>query len=791
MQMQSFNTENIHCTNCEGRVKKILGAIDGIKQVDVNVLRKTMRVEFDEQILDVQKIVHTMEQAGYKAYPQKDAAAAPTLLIPNMQDISKQPINTAPADTKNIIEKKAEQLNSPALKAEDVQDISEPMPASLKISLILASLLMYIAMGEMASLPLPAILRGADNLLLLAFVQLLLCLPILYVNRNIFRSGLNAALDKSPNMDTLVGLGSAAAALFGFYALMRMYFTSEILVILYWGNNLYFDSAGMILALIGLGKYFESRARGRASQAIDKLTRLAPTTAICLRNGQEITIPTHEVIKDDILIVHSGQSIAADGIIIQGSAFIDESAITGESLPVERLVGHKVIGATVSTSGYFQMRVTGVGEQTTLARIIRLVDDALGSKAPIARLADRISAVFVPVIIAISVLSFICWIVSGYGLEFAMSTAISVLVISCPCALGLATPTAIMVGTGIGAERGILFKSAAAVERVQAADTVVLDKTGTITYGKPKVTDIISLQAGQEDDLLRFAASLERLSEHPLGKAIVEEAIQKDFDLIAVEDFSEFKQIPGLGLQAKQGEDVYAAGNSRYLAYESIDNPLEEEDSNLSAQGKTVLYFVKNETLLGLIAVADSIKPSSAQAVKQLHSLGLNVFMLTGDNAITASTVQEQVGIKEIMAEVMPEEKEGKIRSLQQDGHVVIMVGDGINDAPALARADVGIAIGAGTDIAMQSADMVLMQSDVAHVASAYKLSHAVMRTIKQNLFWAFAYNIILIPVAAGILYIPWGLSLNPMFAAASMSLSSLTVVGNALRLRAKQKSIF
>ncbi len=649
---------------------------------------------------------------------------------------------------------------------------------------------MYVAMGDMLSLPLPSVL--SNNLTLLAFVQLMLCAPILYVNRRIFSSGLGAALDRSPNMDTLVGLGSGAAALFGVYALLRMVFSQEALVILHWGHNLYFDSAGMILALIGLGKHFESRARGRASEAIDKLTKLVPKMATCIRNGLEVQIPTHEVVQGDILIVQSGQSIAADGVIIQGSAFIDESAITGESLPVEKQVGQDVIGATVSTSGYFQMRVTGVGEQTTLARIIRLVDDALSTKAPIARLADKISAIFVPVIIGIALISFIVWLLSGYGLEFAMSTAISVLVISCPCALGLATPTAIMVGTGMGAERGILFKSAAAIERAQSADIVVLDKTGTITYGKPKVTDIISSSTvegstSNEDEILRLAASLERLSEHPLGKAIVEEAEQQKLTLISPEQFTDFEQISGLGLKAKQGDDYFIVGNARLLAYEDIDNPLEDKENSLSEQGKTVLYFAKNNTLLGLIAVADSIKPNSAKAVQELQDLGLDVLMLTGDNDTTAKAVQEQLGIKEIMAQVLPEEKEGKIRDLQSNGHIVMMVGDGINDAPALARADVGIAIGAGTDIAIQSADMVLMRSDVQQVVSAYKLSKAVMRTIVQNLFWAFAYNVILIPVAAGLLYMPWKISLNPMLAAASMSLSSLTVVGNALRLRTKQ----
>ncbi len=788
MQTQSFNTENIHCTNCEGRVKKLLLALDGVEQVDVNILRKTMRVEFDANLINPGQIIFAMQHAGYGANTEQgdmegSKGASKDLFIPTMQYVN-QKAKAVPTHSPSSISSKHNDVQASEKKNHAHED-KYPLPLNLKVSLVLAALLMYVAMGDMLSLPLPSVLTS--NLVLLAFVQLILCAPILYVNRKIFSSGLGAALDRSPNMDTLVGLGSGAAALFGLYALIRMLFTQDVMVILHWGHNLYFDSAGMILALIGLGKHFESRARGRASQAIDKLTRLVPNIATCIRDGVEVQIPTHEVIQGDILIVQAGQSIAADGVIVQGYGFIDESAITGESLPVEKQVGQNVIGATVSTSGYFQMRVTGVGEQTTLARIIRLVDDALSTKAPIARLADKISAIFVPIIIIVAMLSFIVWIVSGYGLEFAMSTAISVLVISCPCALGLATPTAIMVGTGIGAERGILFKSAAAIERAQSADTVVLDKTGTITFGKPKVTDIVSLNSTQEEELLRLAASLERLSEHPLGKAIVEEAEQKSITLISPEQFTEFKQIPGLGLSAKQGDDYFVVGNARLLAYEEIVNHLEDKENSLSKQGKTVLYFAKNNSLLGLIAVADSIKPNSAKAVQELQNLGLDVLMLTGDNVITAQAVQEELGIKEIMAQVLPEEKESKVRELQNNGHIVMMVGDGINDAPALARADVGIAIGAGTDIAIQSADMVLMRSDVEQVVSAYKLSKAVMRTIMQNLFWAFAYNIILIPVAAGLLYMPWKISLNPMLAAASMSLSSLTVVGNALRLRSKK----
>ncbi len=715
-----------------------------------------MKVEFESEKIDLAGIVKIMEDAGYKVFPFENA---PTSELKELTPIS---IN----NTTNTQEPISSHLEN-----------KTNLPTSLIISLSFGCILMYVAMATMLALPLPSFLQGVENLPSLALIQLLLCLPILYTNRQIFRSGLKSALDTRPNMDTLVGLGSGAAALFGIYALWRIYTSQDTAIIEHWSNNLYFDSAGMILALIGLGKYFEEKARGNASKAIDELTKLAPSTAICLRDGQEVSIPTNQVVSGDILVVHSGASIAADGIIIKGSAFIDESLITGESLPVEKHEGQKVIGATISTSGYFQMQVTGVGEQTTLARIIRLVDDALATKAPIARLADKISAIFVPIIITIALLSFATWYMLGYGLEFSMSIAISVLVISCPCALGLATPTAIMVGTGMGAEHGILFKSAAAIEHTQAVDTVILDKTGTLTYGKPRVTDIFALDTKQKNAFLAMAASIEQLSEHPLARAIVNEAKKQNLELTKAEDFENFEQISGLGLKTSYNNSTFLAGNARLLKQMSVKNNLEEQEKTLSAQGKTVLYFAKNNELYGIIAVADAVKETSKRAVQELQKLNLHVLMLTGDNKITAKSVQEQVGIK--------------VKKLQELGHTVIMVGDGINDAPALARAHVGIAIGTGTDIAIQSADMVLMNGDVSQVVSAYKLSKSVMRTIRQNLFWAFAYNIVLIPVAAGLLYVPWQISLNPMLAAASMSLSSLTVVSNALRLRRQSKNIF
>ncbi len=837
LQKQEFNIGNVHCTSCEAKVIKLLSALDGIEKVNVNILRKSMLVSFDGAKIQVGDIVQSMEKAGYTATAFKgimdhiSGKNTPPPTLRQEHNIGLTPISSAvpvaPAGEgdpslpvqassnvkggKEAVVSDNEQQN---FEQEDLEqeELATPSfwsnwPLSLILSLTFASILMYVAMAPMLNIALPNFLTMQSAPLNWALAQALLTLPILLINRRIFISGFRGIITASPNMDSLVGLGSATAALFGTYALWRIFAAQKIgdvASIDHFVGNLYFDSAGMILALIGLGKFFENKARERTGSAIDALMRLTPPTAIVLRDGEEVSIASHDVQEGDILVVYAGQSLAADGIITQGEAFIDTSAITGESLPQEKRVGDSVIGATICQSGYFHMQVTGSGEHSVLAQIIELVETATASKAPIAKLADRISAIFVPIIIGIAVLSFASWMLLGSGLEFALSTAISVLVISCPCALGLATPTAIMVGMGMGAERGILFKSAATIERMQNIDTVVLDKTGTLTHGKPVVTDIITLgsnfvhentqQAKLSDEqkvLLSTAASLEKFSEHPLGQAIVHKAQEYDLELIPSDKFINFTQMPGLGISAMQDETPLLAGNARLLAKENILNPLHDKEKELARLGKTVLYFVRDKSLLGLIAVADTVKETSRSAVRDLKTLGLNVFMLTGDNALTAKAVQDQVDIENIFAEVLPQEKEEKIRELQEAGHKVIMVGDGINDAPALARAHVGIAIGKGTDIALQSSDVVLMQSDVAHVSGALKLSMAVMRTIKQNLFWAFAYNALLIPVAAGLFYGLLGLTLNPMLAAASMSLSSLTVVGNALRLRLQAPKIF
>ncbi len=739
-----------------------------------------MHVRFDNTCIDAKGISAAMEGAGYTATPTQEMYQALNDIAPPLSSVQGQ--------------------NAPApQQAQSIPHTEETFPYTLTASLFFATLLMYVAMADMFHLPLPQLFQAQKQPLTWAGLQAILCLPILFLHRRIFISGFRALLQKSPNMDSLVGLGSASAAIFGFYTLVQIYHAQilqEPKLINYLINNLYFDSAGMILALIGLGKHFESKARMRAGSAIDALMRLTPPTTLCLRHGQEVSIATADVRVGDILVVHAGQSLAADGIIVHGHAFIDTSVITGESLPQEKNVGDTVIGATVSQSGYFHMQVTKAGNESTLAHIIELVESATASKAPIARLADKISAIFVPIIIIIAIASFVTWLCLGASFEFALNTAISVLVISCPCALGLATPTAIMVGMGMGAEKGILFKSAAALEHLQNVDTIILDKTGTLTHGKPTVTDIIPLQGHDETYLLTFAASLEKLSEHPLGQAIVQEASVKELTLEGSESFANFTQLPGLGLSAKkisahdEKTSRLLAGNARLLAKENISNPLQEKEKELARQGKTVLYFAENQELLGLIAMADTIKKSSKEAVQSLKSLGLNVLMITGDNAHTAKAVQHQVDIDTIVAEVLPQEKAEQVQKLEDSGHKVAMVGDGINDAPALAQAHVGIAIGAGTDIAIQSAEVVLMQSDVAHVAQALRLSKGVMRTIRQNLFWAFAYNVVLIPVAAGF-FVNFGILLSPMLAAASMSLSSLTVVGNALRLRWQKNNFF
>ena len=657
------------------------------------------------------------------------------------------------------------------------------MKRRLIISLVFLIPLFYLSMGHMMGLPIPWFFQGEENALAFAFTQLLLCLPIALVNRHYFTGGFAALWHRSPNMDSLIGIGSAAALVYGIWAIYQIGFGlghGDLHLVHEYSMDLYFESAGMILTLITVGKYLESRAKGKTSQAITKLINLAPKTAVRLTDGVEQEIPLEMVQAGDILAVKPGQSIPTDGRVAEGLSAVDESAITGESIPVEKQPGDPVTGGSINQSGYLKIEATKVGGDTTLAQIIRLVEEASSSKAPISKLADRVSGVFVPIVISIAVLAIIVWLLVGEPFSFALSIGISVLVISCPCALGLATPTAIMVGTGKGAENGILIKSAEALEVAHSVSAVVLDKTGTITEGKPHVTDLVDV--GRVPNLLQLAASLEKNSEHPLAAAIVAEAQKQNLSLLPVEDFvSE----PGKGIRGRIKGKIYLAGNQKIIEENGVDiRALERPAARLAEEGKTPMFFAQDGQAIGIIAAADIIKPTSAQAVAEWKAMGIDVVMLTGDNERTAAAIQKQVGITRVVAQVMPQDKEKEVRAIQQSGKKVAMVGDGINDAPALTAADVGIAIGAGTDIAIESADIVLMKSDLMDAVTAIQLSKATLRNIKENLFWALFYNSLGIPLACGVFFFLLGWKLNPMFAAAAMSLSSVFVVSNALRLK-------
>ena len=649
--------------------------------------------------------------------------------------------------------------------------------------------LFYISMGHMMGAPLPAFLVGHENAVAFGLTQLLLTLPIMYINDKYYKVGFKTLWNRAPNMDSLIAVGSSAAVIYGVFAIYQMGYGlghGDMDRVAKYHMDLYFESAGMILALITLGKFLETRSKGRTSEAISRLMDLAPKTATVIRDGVETEIPVEDVQVGDRVAVRPGQSIPVDGVILEGRSAVDESALTGESIPVDKSPGDKVAAASINKSGFFTFEASRVGEDTTLAQMIRLVEEASASKAPIAKLADKVSGVFVPVVMAIALISAAAWLVTGHTATQALTAGVAVLVISCPCALGLATPVAIMVGTGKGAENGILIKSAEALETLHTIDTVVLDKTGTLTQGRPVVTDILPVDAAQvkEDDLLWIAYCLEKPSEHPLAAAIVEEAERRDLRLVQVNGF---EAIHGRGVRAELEGRVRFGGNRAMMEQSGVD--LDEwaaKADELAAQGKTPLYFA-DETdgkLLGVIAVADTPKPSSKDAVAAFKELGLEVVMLTGDNKRTAHAIGRELGVTSVLAEVLPQDKERKIASLQAEGKKVAMVGDGINDAPALARAEVGLAIGAGTDVAIESADIVLMKSDLLDVAAAVGLSRATIRNIRQNLFWAFFYNSLGIPLAAGVFYAALSWQLNPMFAAAAMSLSSVTVVTNALRLR-------
>ena len=743
---KKYKVTGMTCSACSSRVEKCVGKLDGVNTVSVNLLTNSMQIDFDESKLTEEKIADSVTQAGYG------------MEIPTGKSEKKE-------EKEDIVEKNIENMKKRTIW-----------------SFIFLIPLMYVAMGHMAGLPQPSFLRGDANAVSFALTQLLLCIPVLYINRAYFERGFRSLIHGAPNMDTLISVGSGASLIYGIFAIYRMGYglgTQNMELVHRYLHDLYFESAVMILALINIGKYLEARSKGKTSEAIQKLMDLAPKTALVERNGQVVEIAAEDMLTGDILQVKPGSSIPADGVVIEGRTSVDEAAITGESMPVEKKEGDTVTAATLNKTGFIRMRAARVGQDTTFSQIIRLVEEASSSKAPIARMADKIAGIFVPTVMGIALLTGIVWLLMGAEFEFALSCAIAVLVISCPCALGLATPVAIMVGTGKGAENGILIKSGEALEITHNVQSVVLDKTGTITEGKPVVTDIISFGMS-ENKILEISAALEKKSEHPLAEAVLLKA--KGMELLNAENFA---AIPGKGITAKIQGNIYYAGNQKLMQEQGISSEKALSSmEKLSKEGKTPLILADEKQVFGIIGVADVVKPTSAKAIQELKKLGIQVIMLTGDNARTAKAIQKQLDIDTVIAEVLPQDKEREISRLQEEGKTVAMVGDGLNDAPALARADVGIASGAGTDVAIESADIVLMKNDLQDVATAIELSKAVIRNIKENLFWAFFYNVCGIPLAAGVLYPVFGLKLSPMFGAAAMSLSSLFVVSNALRLR-------
>ena len=745
MMTEQFAVTGMTCAACSAHVEKAVSRLSGVQSAPVNLMLGSMTVTYDEKAVTEGDIIAAVKAAGYGASP-------------------------------------ASQTDQGQLRRD--QDAAlRRRKKHLIWSVVFLVPLFYLSMGHMMGLPLPQVLH--THPLLLACLQLALVIPILILNRNYFTVGFSRLVKLSPNMDSLVAVGAAAGLV---YSLIEMGLLAAGQVS--GMPDLYFESAGMILTLVTVGKYLEERSRGKTTGAISALLALAPESAVVRRQGQELTIPTEEIVAGDTVIVRQGGRIPVDGIITDGHAAVDESAITGESLPVEKVPGDAVTSATVTSSGYLELRATRVGGDTTLSQIIRLMEEAASSKAPISRLADRISGIFVPAVMAISLTAALLWaFVGGMDVRFCLSIAIAVLVISCPCALGLATPVAIMVGTGQAAQQGILIKSAESLELLHKVQTVVLDKTGTVTMGQPRVTDILCAPSVTEEELLCVAASAEKPSEHPLAHAIVEESQARHIPLCPV---SGFRSVPGGGIQATLSGEAVLAGNAGYLAQNGVSLAAMEADAHrLAEDGKTPLFFAESGRLLGCVAVADVVKPDSAKAIAALRRMGRRVVLLTGDNQRTANAIARQIGVDQVIAQVLPQDKAKCVAQLQQQGQRVAMVGDGVNDAPALAQADVSLAIGAGTDIAIESADVVLMKSSLLDIPAAMDLSRAVLRNIKQNLFWAFFYNSIGIPVAAGVLYPALHLTLNPMLAAAAMSLSSVCVVSNALRLRGWKPPVF
>ena len=768
---ERFDVTGMTCSACSSHVEKSVGKLTGVENVSVNLLTNSMQVEFDENKLDTAGIIKAVEDAGYGAAVKDGHAKSGTKTSGQSDSQENSGLSAVEQNVKN-------------------------MKKRLIVSLIFWIPLMYVSMGHMIyqwlNIPMPPFtmnfLHGNENAITYAFTQFLLLLPILIANQKYFKNGFKTLWHRSPNMDSLIAIGAGAAILYGIFAIYRIGYAmghGDMMVVHQYAHDLYFESAGTILTLITIGKYLETKSKGKTSEAITKLLNLAPKTVTVVRDGVEQVVDAADVEKGEIFLVKPGESVAVDGIVLEGKSSFDESAITGESIPVPKQEGDTIVSASMNKSGLIRAKATKVGEDTTIAQIIRLVEEASSSKAPIAKMADKIAGVFVPTVITIALIAGVIWLISGATFEFAMSTAIAVLVISCPCALGLATPVAIMVGTGKGAENGILIKSGDALETAHQIDTVVLDKTGTITQGKPVVTDIICTagKSAAKTQLLQIAGSLEKGSEHPLAEAIVNYCVTNN---ISLEKVTDFNALFGKGIEGTVSGTHYYAGNEKMMEEKGISLSTEQKNQiqALAKQGRTPLLFADKKQFLGIVAVADVVKPTSKEAVQKFRDYGIHVIMLTGDNEVTAQAIKEQVGIDEVIAGVLPTQKEEKISALKQAGHKVAMIGDGVNDAPALASADVGIAIGAGTDVAIESADIVLMKNDLLDAVGAVKLSKAVIRNIKENLFWAFFYNSIGIPLAAGVLYPLFQIKLNPMFGAAAMSLSSVCVVSNALRLR-------
>ena len=750
---QKYDITGMTCSACSSRVEKSVSKLDGIGTVSVNLLTNSMQVEYPDGALTTEQIISCVEKAGYGAAlaggegKQQAASAKPK---------------------ENVAEKQIAQMKK-----------------RLITSFIFWIPLMYVSMGSMYGAPLPQWLTGHQNAISFALIQFLLCLPIMYVNKHYYEKGFSTLFHGAPNMDSLIAVGSTAAIAYGVFAIFRMSWgmgAGDMALVAKYHMDLYFEGGATILTLITLGKFLEARSKGKTSEAISRLLDLAPKTATVERDGIEMEIPVEQVVSGDIVLVKPGMNIPVDGIVLEGVTSVDQAAITGESIPVHKEAGDSVIGATINKTGFIRIQATKVGDDTTFSQIIRLVEEASASKAPIAQMADKIAGVFVPVVMGIAAVTFLVWyFLLNATFEFALSCGITVLVISCPCALGLATPVAIMVGTGKGAENGILIKSGEALEIAHNVNTVVLDKTGTITQGRPVVTDIVAVNM-ETEKFIRMAAALESKSEHPLAMAIMEYAAENNIDYPQVENFT---SIPGKGIFAQYGGVDYIAGNAKLLGENGVDITLIQEKVNsLADSGKTPMMFARDGQLMGIIAVADVVKPTSKQAIEKLISMGVEVIMLTGDNERTAKGIAKDLNLSKTIADVLPQDKEKVVSQLQAEGKIVAMVGDGVNDAPALVRADVGVAIGAGTDVAVESADIVLMKNDLLDVVSAIRLSKAVIRNIQQNLFWAFFYNSCGIPLAAGVFYLMWGWKLTPSFGAAAMSCSSIFVVSNALRLR-------